>query len=257
MDKLAGFVCRRCKKNSISVLWILFIIFSYSIAVQVMHGYAIEFFSKNESPFGTPYDSWVTRWWNWNAKIPLDNQTASYAGLKDNGCLINRDGSVVMLVDTAAGGIWNQVCKISPNQGILIPIWTAECETASKGYENATFEELSKCARDFDLGVINGQVKVDGKSVALLDVVDYTTNAIGNVTEVKTNQFNFTFPPDTHLTTEKYGTFPAAAHGWFVFLKPLPLGDHTIYYQNSVQPTTLSGAGNVNAAQFTYHMKVE
>ena len=79
MDKLAGFVCRRCKKNSISVLWILFIIFSYSIAVKFMHGYAIEFFSKNESPFGTPYDSWVTRWWNWNAKIPLDNQTASYA----------------------------------------------------------------------------------------------------------------------------------------------------------------------------------
>ena len=128
-----------------------------------------------------------------------------------------------MLVDTAAGGIWNQVCKISPNQGILIPIWTAECETASKGYENATFEELSKCARDFDLGVINGQVKVDGKSVALLDVVDYTTNAIGNVTEVKTNQFNFTFPPDTHLTM-KNTCISCGSSRLVCFLKTITLG---------------------------------
>ncbi len=29
------------------------------------------------------------------------------------------------------------------------------------------------------------------------------------------------------LQTEQYGTFPAAAHGWFVFLKPLPPGNHT------------------------------
>jgi hypothetical protein len=34
-------------------------------------------------------------------------------------------------------------------------------------------------------------------------------------------------------------------------------GNHTVYYQNSVEPTTLSGAGNSNTAQFTYHFKVE
>ncbi len=33
--------------------------------------------------------------------------------------------------------------------------------------------------------------------------------------------------------------------------------DHTIYYQNSVEPTTLSGADNVNTAQITYSMKVQ
>jgi hypothetical protein len=56
---------------------------------------------------------------------------------------------------------------------------------------------------------------------------------------------------------EKYGTFPSAAHGWFAFLKPLQPGNHTVYYQNSVEPTTLSGAGNSNTTQFTYHFKVE
>jgi hypothetical protein len=222
-----------------------------------MIGYGIDFFSKDESPFGTPYDLWVARWWNWNAKIPLDNETGKLGGLKDNGCLINNNQSVVMLVDTAAGGKMNQVCKISANQGILIPIWTGECDRSSKGYENATFEKLSDCARGFDLGKVSGEVKVDNKVVARLDAVDLKANAMENVTEINTRQFNMTYPEDSHLTFTKAGTFPTTAHGWFVFLKPLPLGQHTIYYKNSVEPTTLTGAENVNTAEFTYQMRVE
>jgi hypothetical protein len=102
-----------------------------------------------------------------------------------------------------------------------------------------------------------GKVKVDNIPVATLDAVDYTTNIMNNVTEVYTKQFNITLPNETHFPVERFGTFPAAAHGWFVFLKPLQPGNHTIYYQNSVQPTTLSGAGNVNTAQLTYSFKVE
>ena len=52
-------------------------------------------------------------------------------------------------------------------------------------------------------------------------LVDYKTNIMNNVTEVYTKQFNATVPNDSHIQNEKYGTFPAAAHGWFVFLKPL------------------------------------
>jgi hypothetical protein len=80
---------------------------------------------------------------------------------------------------------------------------------------------------------------------------------MNNISEVYTTQYNATIPNESHAPTERYGTFPAAAHGWFVFLKPLPPGEHTIYYQNSVEPTSLSGAGNVNTAQITYSMKVE
>jgi hypothetical protein len=80
---------------------------------------------------------------------------------------------------------------------------------------------------------------------------------MNNVTEVYSNQFNATIPINSHVIVERYGTFPAAAHGWFVFLKPLQPGTHTVYYQNSVEPTTLSGAGAVNSAQFTYVFDVK
>jgi hypothetical protein len=78
-----------------------------------------------------------------------------------------------------------------------------------------------------------------------------------NVTEIYTKGFNINLPSNTHIPTVKYGTFPAAVHGWFVFLKPLPPGKHTIYLQNIVDPTTLSGATNVNRAEITYHLRVK
>jgi hypothetical protein len=236
---------------------ILSLVATYYITLPVLTGYNVEFYSKGESPFGISYGDWITKYWNWDLSIPLDPKINDFLGLKENGCLVHRENSTVMLADTAAGGIWNQKCTISHNAGILIPIWTGECDQGTKAFETYSFKQLLDCARGFDLGKVRGQVKVDNIPVATLDALDYKTNIMNNVTEVYSNQFNATIPINSHVIVERYGTFPAAAHGWFVFLKPLQPGTHTVYYQNSVEPTTLSGAGNVNSAQFTYHFKVE
>jgi hypothetical protein len=217
----------------------------------------VDFYSKDESPFGISNGDWVAKYWNWDYSLAQDPQTNAIAGLKENGCLIHKDNSMVMLADTAYGGVWNQNCTISPNEGILIPIWTGACSKGEKDCLDQPFEQLSKAAREFDLGKVKGLVKVDNIPVATLDATDYKTNIMNNVTEVYTKEFNATVPNDSHVQLEKYGTQAAAAHGWFVFLKPLQPGNHTVYYQNSVEPTTLSGAGNSNTAQFTYHLKVE
>jgi hypothetical protein len=230
---------------------------TYYITVPVVIGYNVDFYSKAESPFGISYGDWVAKFWSWDLSIPLDTKTNNLLGLNENGCLVHKENSMVMLADTAAGGIWNQKCTISRNAGILIPIWTGECGKDQKGTENYSYKQLSDCARSYDLGKVKGQVKVDGIPVATLDALDYKTNIMNNVIEVYSKQFNATTPINSHFIVERYGTFPGAAHGWFVFLKPLQPGNHTVYYQNSVEPTTLSGAGNVNSAQFTYHFKVE
>jgi len=214
-------------------------------------------FSNNEQPSGIPYDVWVAKFWNWDYSIPLDSETNTFAGLKENGCLLHMENSVAMLLDTAAGGSWNQKCSVPAETAFLIPLWTGECDGSSKGYETASFNELSKCARDFDLGKIHAEVKVDNVPLAKLSAVDYSSNLLNNVTEILTKEFNVTIPSDSHLIFDKPGTFPAAAHGWFVFLKPLPVGNHTIYYENNVGPTTLSGAGNINTAQITYTMNIK
>jgi hypothetical protein len=229
----------------------------YFLTVSLAVGYSVEFYSKDEHPFGISYSDWVAKFWNWDFSIPIDSQTNTLAGLKDNGCLMHKNNSMVMLVDTAAGGIWKQKCTISPTEGILIPIWTGECDQALKGFDSYSFKQLSECARAYDLGIVKGQVKVENTPVATLDAIDYKTNVMNNVTEVYTKQFNAIVPKESHLVSERYGTFPAAAHGWFVFLKPLQPGNHVIYYQNSVEATTLSGAGNMNSGQFTYYLNVK
>jgi hypothetical protein len=232
--------------GSISSIWM-----SYPVA------YGVDFYSKDESPFGISNSDWVAKFWNWGHSLKLDPQTNVIAGLKENGCLIHKENSVAMLADTAFGGVWNQNCTISRNEAILIPIWTGECNQGSKECQGKSFEELSKGARGYDLGKVKGLVKVDNIPVGTLDAVDYKTNIMNNVTEVYTKQYNASVPDGSHTPNERFGIFPAAAHGWFVFLKPLQPGNHTVYYQNSVEPTTLSGAGNSNTAQFTYHFKVE
>ena len=102
-------------------------------------------------------------------------------GLHDNGCLVHKENSMVMLVDTAAGGVWNQKCTISRNEGILIPIWIAECDQGAKAFKTSSYKQLSDCARSFDLGKIKGLVKVDNIPVATLDALDYKTNIMNNV----------------------------------------------------------------------------
>lgn len=230
----------------------------YYLGFSPATGYKLEVFPEGESPFGISQADWIARWWNWSFPIGIDPETGSFAGLKQNGCLMHNENSIVMLVDTAAGDKWTQDCNISHSQGILIPIWTGECNKAEKQCGNYSYEQLKKSARDFDLGKVKGEVKVDNIPIANLDVLDYKTNIKENVSEVFTEVFNATITEAGHITgTEKSGIFPAAAHGWFVFLKPLAPGNHTVYYKNSVEPTTLSGAGNNNNAEITYHLKVE
>ena len=52
------------------------------------------------------------------------------------------------------------------------------------------------------------------------------------------------------------GNHLGAVHGWFIFLKPLSPGEHTVLYVNDVRSTT-RGAGNTNNADITYSFNVE
>jgi hypothetical protein len=68
--------------------------------------------------------------------------------------------------------------------------------------------------------------------------------------------FNITTPDNSQLRVDYPGTYPGAVHGWFIFLKPLPVSEHTVLYVNDVRETTL-GAGNTNNADITYSLNVK
>jgi len=226
----------------------------FSAIMTVPIAYAVDVFHKDEQPFGKPYEDWVQDWWRWNAAIPGDPET-TFAGVKENGCLINKEGPVVMLMDPAIGGKHHQKCEISSDQGILIPAWGAVCSRALTENANKSFEELSECAKGYDLGKVTVNAWVDNKPIAQVKAEDLKTTNLINATELSTKGFNITTPENSNLAVDYPGTHLGAAHGWYIFIKPLPVGEHTVRYVNDVRETTL-GAGNTNNADITYSFTV-
>src|SRR5919197_6204012 len=153
--------------------------------------YAVEFFSKDERPFGISYDDWIAKYWNWNLSMNTEEFTP-----KPDGCVINKSNSMVMLIDPTVEGSPHLVCTISAKQGIMIPLWGGWCDTSGNDDPSHKFysdEQLTKCAREvYNLGNIRSDVKVDGVPIAKLDVklsrisgkLDYKINfPLTNITE--------------------------------------------------------------------------
>jgi hypothetical protein len=239
---------------------ILVICFIFLVFTGLTKSYSVEVYSKEDSPFGLPLDQWLNKWWTWWVATNTDEATP-----KENGCLMNKNNSMVFLMETTVVGKY-QVCDVSSKQGIMTPIWTAFMEDSfnEKGeqpHKGYSYEQLSKAAREeADLGAVTSNVKVDGREICKLDEVssmksgklDFKINSMENVTELYSKGFNITIPPDTHYPDQNIGTWPSGAHGWFCLLKPLPPGDHTISYNVRV-----TGAGPEKATEITYALKVK
>ena len=171
---------------------------------------------------------------------------------------------MVMLMETAdVNSPPTQSCQISSNQGIIVPLWIGWCDTGSTPGSDAA---LTKCAREQNLGNILSDVKVDGVPIAKLDVqqteqsgsLNYKIRTLSNVTEFSSKGFPLVIPADTHKPNQVTGKWRAVSQGWWVFLKPLPPGQHTIFYNIRVTPTgALTSAGtNPHFADINYKFNV-
>jgi hypothetical protein len=226
--------------------------------------YGLGIFSKDEKPFGKSYDDWASEYWN---KLIAKNK--DQATPKQGGCyVVNNDyksQSMVMLMPTFDVNFPPiQTCQISSNQGLILPLWIGWCDALS----SPAGANLTKCAIMEDLGNIASDVKVDDVPVAKLDVkqsvipgsgsLEYKINSLNNVTRSTSKIFTLTIPADTHEANLVPGTDNAASDGWWVFLKPLPPGTHTIFYNVRVTPTgALTSPGtSPHFADITYKLQV-
>ena len=180
-------------------------------------------YPKDSTPYGVPYKDWIVRWWQWNVGVPTtqharDNYTAEK-------CTVNQNGSVWFIPDILTGKE-ERTCTIPEGKAILVPLITGECDTSdSQSQSDADIRQCSTAGDEY--GAISATL--DGQKIENLDSYRTATDFF-NITYVKDNIFDV-----------PAGTFRGIADGFFVFLKPLPVGNHVLQVKSSVtNPTTPS-----------------
>ena len=269
-----GAICRYEAIRACSRLLCLLIISISLLSLAVsQRTYAIEFYSANELPAGGSYDDWVSRYLNWVLSISTSEEKALKSGAVK--CLMNKTGSMVMLMQTTFGGELRQECEISSNDAIMIPLWIGWCDIGGdrdriRDPQKDLDAQLTDCARrEYNTGDITSNVIIDGIPVVKLDVglkkpagsdqfadPEYRKTSAENVTEIFSKGFDLKIPADTHKGNLPQGTWRAGSHGWWVFLKPLPAGEHTISYNILVTPETPDAPEEGTNSLVTYDLRV-
>jgi hypothetical protein len=194
-------------------------------------------YSKDSSPFGTPYSKWLANWWQWTFSIPAPQHPRdNYTPEK---CAANQEGPVWFLADQL-GGKEERTCTIPAGAAIMIPLLTGECDTGNS--EDKSDEGLRSCAMAGDeYGVV--EASVDGKKIKNLE--QYRSQS---------GYFDINVV-DGNIYEQPAGTYRAFADGFFVFLEPLTPGNHTanlkVSVLNPVEPSY-----NYNA-DWTYRLDVK
>jgi hypothetical protein len=193
------------------------------------------FFRKDSSTYGIPYSEWPKIWWQWWVGIPNNEHPAvDYDSKK---CGAHQQGPVWFLPDVVAQGnepytVRKFSCEIPKGKSILFPLSTASCWLGNPEFKDVSNKLSSDPKVDSDLNtcVISPQdntqivyVRVDGKGL--------DTTKLDRAT---TSFFNMTVPSNPVTSIFDFGapgTSRARADGYFMFLSPLPEGNHIIQFK--------------------------
>jgi hypothetical protein len=184
-------------------------------------------YSPNSSPYGTSFDNWTTKWWQWFIGIP--NSQQPFPDTTGEKCGINQAGPVWFLV-VAAGKV-ERNCSIPSDKAILFPILNTEC-SYSETPTLKTEQDLRKCAVE------------DNKDAVLKASLD--NHEIKNIDNyrVTSSPFNVTYPKDPVFPTNSNFS-QAVSDGWFIMLEPLKPGNHELKFSASQLGAGTTGENTV------------
>ncbi len=188
---------------------------------------------------GKTYNELISEWSNWFGKEPI----ATHPAFDPDGryCDLNQHGKVWFLA-RSYDGIPNRTCEIPAGKAIFISLasylsFGPEFPTAGDPCEQmATPLERVRCDVNDDLPLAPDvvlEVTLDGQPIR--DLFAYRTQSVpgGFTLRVPNPSFitDLGFPPGDR--------FPAAADGYFLLLKPLKPGVHTLNlrHTNGAEPT--------------------
>lgn len=213
-------------ENLLSTI-ISFKILAYDEALGELHYHTIE-----SRPYGHTYGEWTAEWWRWFLLIPKSSSPA----IDESGIFASKNQTseyVWFLAGTVASEDFKspeRFCKIPAARSILLPV--INCEANSLECPQLTTDrELMKHVEVDENTIVRKECDVDGKPVPAQRVK--SDPFVFEVTLVEGNVYG-----------AKGGMTNAAAEGYWVFLKPLPLGEHYISFRGSCESGRLNSGAN-------------
>lgn len=166
------------------------------------------FLTPGSNHYGKPYEEWASSWWQWHISLP---SSVNPKNVDVHTCPVFTNGNVSFL-DHSEEGKTEVTCNIPANTAVFTTILSGECDSDEmKTMAEAPILECAKEGGDFS------------ESAIMLDNVQLKNYE----SRITTKFFNITIPEDNVYMVNP-GTFKAVVDGYFLFLKPLPIGEHNL-----------------------------
>jgi len=176
-------------------------------------------YQRNTNPNGKTWQKWVELWWKWCYSKPFSNNPVSDKTGKL--CTKNQIYSQTWFLAGTFGGEARRICTIPSKSSIFIPI-VNDIISFAEYPQLSTQDDLMNYARD-DLDTTTSlSASVDG--IELLSLYNY---------RVRSKLFEIEIPLSTH--GGRVVRTKAVTDGYWLFLKPLSLGEHTLILHGEKQ----------------------
>jgi hypothetical protein len=220
-------------------------------------------FPVNSSPYGISYKNWTAKWAAWQDGIPnsynwnfKDTPGVNYIP-KDCSYMQDPSSPVFFLpwVGKELGTYVTVTCIVPHNKAILISVDSGTGDYSDPSVKLKTPSELIRLETESNKYPNEFHATLDGRPLDLIN---------DEVHKVTSDLYNLTLPKD-NLWGEPEGPDKAITQGWWLMLKPLPTGEHTVHY-NTGYGNSKSNPANIPPGQgnpkgyiqdVTYHLVVK
>jgi hypothetical protein len=190
-------------------------------------------FSPGENPYNNSYSDWAREWWQWHLSIPDIKENTSLAHPRDTyspeKCSWNQNSGPVWFLPDGKdqpdlSAVEVRECTVPEGRALLVQIVGSGCSTG-EGLRND--QELLDCAV-WVLPAAEFSASVDG--VEVMNTRSDPTDR--NKFYVEPFKTNLTYAERNYYEVEP-GTYDGMVAGYYLFVPPLPPGEHAIEFSES------------------------
>lgn len=190
------------------------------------------YYSPDASPFNIKFKEWSAQWWQFALSIPTnENPLLDITGDK---CGVGQRGPVWFLVGTVGNSTpVSRSCNVPEGKALFFPVLNNFIANDITQHDSIAILRDTVAALIDDTTAIS--VKLDGKPIARIDRKFRVRSIVFELSLPEDNIFDISptaaCPPSGICS-------PSVDDGFYLMLKPLPVGNHTLQIKGAT--TTFS-----------------